>query len=235
MKKQVLFFTALLIGLATVTATEIMSVSTDEDLKITRYRYAQPIMFVERGVEFMIFPDGSFDFNTNMESDFQTSNSHYYRRSTITSRRSSINGTFGAPGTISRVQYSAPRSRGVIIEHDRDGKVRRIGNVFVNYDRSGKIKRAGSIYMSYKGNGTLRQVGGLHVNYNHWGEIVHTSGQVSPFRNACGICGVSGCTTNHNHEYDSNSNDDWDDGYTNDEDFYYYKQNGKVKKQKKIK
>ena len=42
-----------------------------EDLNQTRYNYAQPIQFVERGVEFLIFPDGSFDFNTQINRDHQ--------------------------------------------------------------------------------------------------------------------------------------------------------------------
>lgn len=231
MKTQVLLFASMLIGLTSVTATETLSVTPEEDLNMTRYRYAQPIMFVERGVEFMIFPDGSFDFNTNLRGQVQTNDNYYYRTSTISTRRGSVNTTFGAPGTISRVHFSEPRERGVIIEHDRDGKVRRIGNVFINYDRFGKIKRAGSIYMSYRGNGTLSQVGGLRVNYNHWGEIVHTSGHVSPFSNSCGICGMIACTVNHSYTPIGFDNNDWED----DDDFYYYKQNGDLKKQKKLK
>ncbi|PNQ73151.1 hypothetical protein C1T31_09215 [Hanstruepera neustonica] len=214
-------------GLTTVTATEIRSGIQDEDL-MTRYRYAQPVMFVERGVEFMIFPDGSFDFNTNVVTDFHTSNNYYYRSATTTTRRSSINITFGAPGVTNRVHFSTPRDRGVIIQHDRDGKVRRIGNVFINYDRFGKVKRVGSIYMQYnRGNNRLIQVGGLHVRYNVFGELVHSHGQVSPFSNSCGICGISGCTTAHTF---GNSTFDHDSDWNDDEDFYYYKEDKKDNK-----
>lgn len=234
MKRQLLLFTVLLIGLTTVSATEKFSVTPGEDL-ITRYRYAQPIMFVERGVEFMIFPDGSFDFNTNVNTDFHTSNHYYYRSSTKITRRESVNTTFGAPGTSSRVHYSSPRDRGVLIQHDRDGKVRRIGNVFINYDRSGKIKRVGSIYMRYnRGNERLVQVGGLHVRYNRWGEIVNTHGIVNPFSELCSICGISSCTVDHTFSNDY-QDDDWNNNWNQDEDYYYYKQNGKTKKKKKIK
>ncbi len=209
MKKQVLLIAVLLMGLTTVTATEKQTFASDEDL-MTRYRYAQPVMFVERGVEFMIFPDGSFDFNTHVVTNYHTSNNYYYRSTTTTTRRGSVNVTFGAPGvTTNRVRFSTPRDRGVIIQHDSDGKVRRIGNVFINYDRFGKVKRVGSIYMQYnRGNNRLVQVGGLHVRYNAWGELVYSSGQVSPFSSPYGF---------GNSTFES----DWN---TTDEDFYYYKE-----------
>jgi len=235
MKRHVLLFTALLMGLTTVTATEKISVNLEDDLNITRYRYAQPILFVERGVEFMIFPDGSFDFNTNLVRGSQSGNDYYYRSSTLITRRGSINSTFGTPGTVSRVNYFESRDRGIIIQHDRAGKVRRVGNVFINYDRYGKIKRAGSVYMQYNSrNGLLTQVGGLSVMYNHLGEILNTFGFVNPFNIMCGVCGVIGCTTNHAGHHNNNDNN-WNDNWQDDDDFYYYKKNGEVKKQKKIK
>ena len=138
MKRQVLLFTMLLIGLTTVTATEKRLITPGEDL-ITNFRYAQPIMFVERGIEFMIFPDGSFDFNTNAVNNAPHGNHYYYRQSRTVTRRGSVNTTFGAPGTVNGVRYSTTRNHGVLIQHDRDGKVRRIGNVFINYNRIGKI------------------------------------------------------------------------------------------------
>ena len=223
MKKQLLFIAAVLIGLTSATATTAgHAVSNGEDFDSARFRFAEPIAFIERGVEFLIFPDGSFDFNTEIANN--TSNV-YYRSNT---RRTSVNSTYGAPGTVRRVHYSNPRPRGVVITHDSNGQVRRIGNVFINYDRSGRIKRAGSVYMSYqRGNGLLKQVGGLRVNYNRWGELVHTSGIVNHY-NAELNCGV-GSGHGGNNFTTINDIDDYD------EDFYYYRKNGKIKKTKKNK
>lgn len=95
MKKLVLLFTGLLMGLTTVTA-ESKSASQGEDLVVNRNYYVQPILFVERGVEFLIFPDGSFDFNTQLD---YTQGDTYYRTTNNTTKRSNINRTFGAPGT----------------------------------------------------------------------------------------------------------------------------------------
>lgn len=224
MKKQVLFIAALLIGLTSAQATTTgIVVSNGEDLNNARYRFAEPIVFIERGVEFLIFPDGSFDFNTEIQNNFTET---YFRSSQT--RRSSVNTTYGAPGTVNRVHYSNPRPRGVIITHDSNGKVRRIGNVFINYDREGRIKRAGSVYMSYqRSSGLLRQVGGLKINYNRWGEIIHLTGVVNHNN------------TNHHYgvvtEHGGQHYDDYNNDYSDDSDFYYYRKDGKVKKQKKQK
>ncbi len=229
MKTLVQLFTVLLVGLTTVSAAEkIDTAKQGEDIITKRYRYAQPIQFVERGVEFLVFPDGSFDFNTNVEDNHYNDYDVYYRKT----RRGSINGTFGAPGT--RVKYSRPRNRGVIITHDHDGKVRRVGNVFINYNRTGQVKRIGSVYISYNRACLIRQIGGLHIRYNHRGRIIGMSGYVNFNNQGCGFCGITGCSVNHfdNHSDDSGHYDDWDDDYGND-DVYYYKKGKKHKKKKR--
>ena len=220
MKKQVLLFTALLIGLTTVTANENLSVSAADDLTVWNSSYAQPIIFIERGIEFMIFPNGSFDFNTNAIPQASHFESNYYHRSSTQTRRSSVNTTFGAPSMYNRVHYATPRNQGVIVTHDANGQVRRIGNVFINYDRNGKIKRAGSIYMRYNNRGILKQVGGLHINYNRWGEIISQYGFVSPFSNMCHVCGIYNCSISHGS---TNAHSNVNTNST--EDFYYYKKN----------
>ncbi|MFC0604345.1 hypothetical protein [Winogradskyella pulchriflava] len=226
MKKLVLLFTGMLMGLTSVTAAENVSATQSTDLDLTsRYRYAQPILFVERGVEFLIFADGSFDFNTEVFSTIPDNDNYYYKRPNTRTRRST-NRTYGAPGT----QYRQSE-RGILVLHDNLGRVRRIGNVFINYDRHGRIKRAGTVYMSYRGN-QLKQVGGLQILYNRHGDVIGTRGQVNFSNQGCGFCGVTGCTVDH-FNYHSHY-DDWDDDW-NDDEYYYYKKNGKIKKKKKIK
>ena len=219
MKNLVLLFTVVLMSFTTVTAAEKQSVISGKDLDITsRYRYTQPILFVERGVEFLIFADGSFDFNTDLN---QTQGNYYYRRSNA--RRSGVNRTFGAPGAV-RYHHG---NRGVLVTHDRLGRVRRIGNVFINYDRQGRIKRAGSVYMRYR-RGLLKQVGGLHIQYNRRGHIIGTTGFINFNNPGSGICGG----VNFNDDY-NDWDDDWDDDWNDDDDYYYYRRNGKVLKHRK--
>ncbi|QXP59040.1 hypothetical protein [Olleya sp. HaHaR_3_96] len=203
MKKLVLLFTGLLIGLTTVTA-ETKSASQGEDLVQNRTHYAQPILFTERGVQFLIFPDGSFDFNTQIG---QTQGDNYYRHSN--SKRRSVNTTYGAPGR--QVSYSNPRNRGMIVTHDSDGKVRRIGNVFLNYNRSGQIKRLGSVYIAYNRQGLVSQIGSMRLQYNRRGQLIKRIGQVNRYN-----------TNNGHYEYETNNNDD----------YYYYKKGVKTKKSK---
>ncbi|WP_397362835.1 hypothetical protein [Olleya sp. R77988] len=217
MKKLVLLFTGLLMGLTTVTA-ETKSASQGEDLVSNRNHYVQPILFVERGVEFLIFPDGSFDFNTQLD---YTQGDNYYRRKTTTKRKS-VNTTYGAPGTY--VTYSNPRDRGIIITHDRDGKVRRIGHIFLNYNRIGQIKRIGSVYLRYNRQGLVSQIGGMRLKYNRRGRLIKTIGQVNRHNINQGFYGNSG--SQHNQD----NNVDYD--YNNNDDYYYYKKGVKTAKPK---
>lgn len=209
--KSILFFAVLLTGLTTVSASETNSEKKYGILDNTRYHNAQPILFVERGVEFIVFPDGSFDFNT----EIGTFGDLYYRSTNSNkTRRSSVNSTHGAPG---QNQYGG----GVLITHDASGKVRRIGNVFINYDRQGRIKRAGSVYMTYnRGNGMLTQIGNLKVRYNAWGEIVNLYGHVnqeSLFMNGS-VSGSYTQTSGYPTGYYTN---------THNQDNYYYKERKK--------
>ena len=127
-------------------------------------------------------------------------------------------------------------NRGVSISRDRNGKVRRVGNVCVNYDIIGRITRAGSIFMNYNRgrHSNLYRVGGLRVDYNRWGEIINTRGQVNRFYNDyCNFCGVNSCGVTHgfgNTRGHGNHHKDHDDVY-NDDGYYYFKQNGKIKKE----
>lgn len=228
MRRQVLFMAMMLLGLTSATATTAGdAVLNGEDFNNTRYSFIEPILFVERGVEFLVFPDGSFDFNTEVFSTASNDDDYYYRRSNTRTRRST-NRTYGAPGTT----YNA-EDRGVLIQHDRQGRVRRIGNVFVNYDRQGRLKRAGSVYMSYR-RGQLAQVGGLRILYNRHGDAIGTSGFVNFSNQGCGICGISGCAIDH-FDFDQSDNNNWNDDWNDDQDHYYYRKDGKTKKQKKIK
>jgi len=225
MKTKLLFTAMMLIGLTSANATTTNVAPQGEDFNnTTRYRYIEPIMFMERGVEFLIFPDGSFDFNTNADDSFDDFDDSYYYRNTNSKPRS-LNNTQGAPGTVSRSNYYTPNYGGILIQHDFDGKVRRIGNVFINYDRIGKVKRVGTVYMNYNRGGLLTQVGGLRITYNNWGEIVHSSGFVN-FNN-----GQYNCNLGQGHGNSYGNSNDFDD----DEDYYYYRQGEKVKKQKKMK
>lgn len=176
------------------------------------YRNANPIMFLERGVEFYVFPDGGFDFNTV--------SSNRYNANTV--NRYSTNTTYGAPGVRGNTNYNS-RSRGVRIEHDYMGRVRRVGNVFINYDVYGRVKRVGNVYMRYN-SFALAQVGGLRIIYNRRGHIVNIVGAVNYYSSHYTYNPNNG---NGNGYYNNNNYYDNDADYdSNDSDYYYYKKDG---------
>lgn len=223
MKKLVLLFTGLLMGLTNVSATEKFSENKSINLDITsRYRYAQPILFVERGVEFLIFAGGSFDFNT--EIFYDSPRDVYYK-----DRRNRRSRIYGAPG------HGYGRSnRGTLVRHDRFGRVRRIGNVFINYDRFGRIIRAGSVYIDYR-RGLLHQIGGLRVLYSRHGIMTGTRGQIN-FRNpGNGIYGFNDFESDRYYDRRRQRNNRWVNDDWDDDRYFYFKKDGKVKKQKKLK
>ena len=195
-----------------------------------RNRYNnQSIEFEERGIKFYIFLDGQFDFNTAPTAQVD----YIYRDG----RRV--------------VRHAAPR--GVRIERDYQGRIRRVGNVFISYTYDDKIKRVGSVFVKYNHN-RMHKVGNLKIVYNpHHG--IRFIGQVK----------------GHGHYYNPNysqgwstfnywdSWDTWEYGYHDtffyndnfysqyesfdeDDSFYYYRSkskngkkvtNGKVIKRKK--
>ena len=164
------------------------------------YRDAEPIEFRERGISFYVFPNGDFDFNTG--------------------NRSYIARRGGVPTTTNIEERGV---RGIKIEHDYYGRVRRIGNVFVNYDYYGRVRRIGSVYMTYN-SFALTKIGGMRLFYNYHGQIVGVTGYVNGMNygytyNPC-PAGYSG-------------SDYHDDNYGNDDDFYYYKKDGSKEKMKK--
>ena len=225
MKKITLVMAALLIGLTSATATVSTKTNNGKKLGITkRYHFTQPVMFVERGVEFLIFPNGEFDFNTELVS--APYNDHVYYKGT--SRRSNVNRTYGAPG--SYINYHS--TAGTLVLHDRYGKVRRIGNIFLNYDYYGRIKRVGSVYMRYRHN-RLVQVGGLKLLYNRHGKFNGTRGKVNRYNH-----GYNYFTPSYNQghgngiRHGNNGHNTWEDDFDND-NYFYYKKGDKIEKRSK--
>lgn len=208
---QVLVITVLALGLQTVKASEkrVFNDVDNRNYPPVDYRYADPIVFMERGIEFYVFPNGEFDFNT-------------VRTTAPNRRKNSVNRTYGAPGSRGYSNnYYGPSHTGTKIEHDYMGRVRRVGNVFINYDATGRVKRVGSVYMNYN-SFALSQVGGLRIIYDRRGRIVNIIGIVN------GYSGNYSYNTN-NHHYQADNQYDYHSNYSNedsDEDYYYYRQDG---------
>ena len=64
MKTITLLVASVLMTTTIVNATEVTYTSTENRM---RHNFDEPISFVERGVEFFVFLNGDFDFNTRPE------------------------------------------------------------------------------------------------------------------------------------------------------------------------
>ncbi|MEL1248812.1 hypothetical protein [Flavobacterium helocola] len=204
MKKITLLVVAsiLLVGnLALASENPVFSDNTNRRGYYIDYRDAEPIIFRERGIEFMLFPNGEFDFNTRPSGP-----------------RHHVNGTNGAPGTRG---YYGPSERGIRVEHDNFGRVRRVGNVYINYDAFGRVKRIGTIYMSYN-SFAVTKVGNMRIVYDRRGRIVDVYGFINHANGGYNYNpGTHYSSGNGGYGYGDDNGDDY-----NDDDYYYYRKDG---------
>jgi hypothetical protein len=178
--KTITFLVANLILIGTTANATTVNTKVMDD-KRTHFNENEPISFVERGIEFFVFLNGDFDFNTRPE-DHQ--GAYLYKAADRNTTQSDAR---------RMVNY------GVRIEHDSYGRVRRIGNTFINYDNRDRVNRIGSVYMIYNRMG-LTQIGGMQLVYNRRGDLVDTIGCVKGYANY-------GYAYNHNDrdEHDSHT------------------------------
>jgi hypothetical protein len=167
------------------------------------FRNVDPIVFTERGVEFYIFADGQFDFNTRPSVNEVNYNS---------GRRSLVNKTYGVPVNHKNSNY------GVKVENDKFGRIKSIGNVRISYDANNRVKRVGSVYMNYN-RYALSQVGGLQIIYNRQGLIVDFVGNVN-----------GGVAYQYNQKYDDDNDYRRSENTNNNKDIYYNTKNTKPTK-----
>lgn len=148
MKKLYLLFAFLVLGLSATAANHFE----------TRYQ-GEAFIFVERGVEFAIFPDGQFDFFFNPRGNFNRIPTH-------------INYSFN-----SGYNY------GPFIQYDDYGAVIQIENVPVYYDYYGRVAQAGRVRIGYNSFGMVNRIGNMFLHYDFYNQITHTSGFINS-RNA---------------------------------------------------
>lgn len=175
--------------------------------RIVHYNEAEPIQFNERGIEFFVFPNGDFDFNTRPED----SHGDYYFKAA------------GKKGAVV-VERGGPINYGVRIERDAFGRVRRVGNTFINYDAFDRVNRIGTVFMRYN-SFALTQIGGLRIVYNRRGEIIDMFGTVKGCNGYYGTYNGPRYNDYPRNDYPRNDYPRGDHGY-NDDDYYYYKQDG---------
>ena len=130
MKQKILLATALLLLGITVQANN-SDISTDK-IEINNYS-DQMITFTERGIQFHVYLNGDFDFNTLHR------NSRYYD---YNGRRNGLRVHRDYEGRINRVGS-------VSISYDYYGNVKRIGYVRLKY-RYNQLVKVGQLRISYR-------------------------------------------------------------------------------------
>ena len=199
--KKITFLVAsvLLVGNLAKASEIIITAGVENNMRMS---FDEPISFVERGIEFFVFPNGDFDFNTR-PNDSQ--GDYFYRKANNrgASAQARGNGNFGT-----------------LIEHDSFGRVRRVGNTFINYDNRDRISRIGSVYMKYN-RFALSQIGGMKIIYNNRGAIVNTVGSIKGYSNQGFVY-----HNVYNNTYQNNYNDSYTSNYGQDNNYYYYRTDG---------
>ena len=216
MKRGLLLLLSTFMMVSTFGAIESTKTSNDVVDFNPHYYSDEGIEFTERGIKFYIFLDGAFDFNTAAIADVD----YIYRNR--------------------RVYKSHRSKRGIRIERDHEGRIRRVGNVFISYKWNGKIKRVGSVFVKYRGD-MMKKVGNLKIHYDRYG--VRFIGQVKGYDyyyNPYYSYGWSSFNTWDTWEYgyyDSFFNDadfyDNYESYDEDDDYLYYRSKRSNKKGKK--
>lgn len=160
MKKITLMVAAVLLTTTAMKASELNFTGAHHT---TGYHFDEPISFTERGIEFFVFPNGDFDFNTRPDD----SHGDYFFRGA---------GKKGSDKNVA-LRGGRPINYGTLIEHDSFGRVRRVGNTFINYDTRDRVSRIGTVYMRYN-RFALTQIGGLRIDYDRFGNITGMFGRV---------------------------------------------------------
>ncbi|WP_299217626.1 hypothetical protein [uncultured Dokdonia sp.] len=155
----VVVLVVLFLGGMTAQANEVTNLDHNNITGI-RYNAPQSIHFIQRGVEFIVFPNGEFDFKFLNQQQLQ-----HGRRG------------HNAPGTV----YTNRRNSRYI-SYDYFGNVTKVGRNFIYYNRNGNVNQIGDITLRYR-NGRLVRVGNLRLFYNRRGHIVYTEGFVTHIHN----------------------------------------------------
>ena len=136
MKKNIIF----LVGILGMFATNIAKAEANKPRNFElNFNYNHAVNFFERGIEFFVFTNGDFDFDT----------SNSYHRGVRIDR--DFRGRIRSVGN-------------VFINYDRFGNVTRIGSVFINYHR-GQLVSVGDLRVFYDRYGYPVFRGNVHDFY----------------------------------------------------------------------
>lgn len=122
------------------------------------YRGSVPFIFVERNIEFAIYPNGEFDF-AYVGPNYQNTPYNGPRRP---------------------FSYNGGYNYDMYLQFDRFGAVVQVESVPIYYDYYGRITQAGNIIIRYTGD-YVTQIGNMHVIYERANVYLASSGYVNSY------------------------------------------------------
>jgi hypothetical protein len=143
---------------ALVLGTSVSLAATTEDKVVTSnmVSYGNPIIFVENGITFSVYPDGEFDFYIDDRVNV------------------GANVNFGNTS----ITFNSGYNYDPYVQYDDYGAVIQVENIPVYYDYYGRVSQIGDVNIWYR-NGRVHRVGGLYVYYNPRGVFTHYTGYVN--------------------------------------------------------
>lgn len=195
----------LLLGLLSFSTAQSNDFNTSAK-KTTTNQYGEAVTFIERGIQFHVFLNGDFEFNS------LTRNSKYYNYNGRTYKNNSLR-----------------------VDRDYRGRIKRIGSNYIRYDYRGNVTRIGNIKLYYN-RGLLRRVGDLKISYNSWGEpyLYGDVNQYSNYDTDFHFSINIGTVFNYNDRffYNRSFKNNYKK-YREDKNYYYYKANSNAKVDKR--
>lgn len=122
------------------------------------YKGSVPFIFVERDVEFAIYPNGEFDF-AYVGPNYQ-------------------NNPYNGPSR--PFSYNGGYNYDMYLQFDRFGAVVQVESVPIYYDYYGRITQAGNVIIRYTRD-YVTQVGNMHVIYERGNVYLASSGYVNSY------------------------------------------------------
>lgn len=163
MKKVHLFAIAFLVGITAQATINHENTFASPIGDYDRYLNSQSVTFVEGGVMYQVFLNGTFNFDV---PHYQAIRRNRGRRGQNIGRRSAVINTNGR------------RMLNHRIVKDRRGVIRSVGQTPLFYNDFGKVKNIGGIRLRYS-QGRLLQVGNMQIIYNRRGRVVQTVGHIN--------------------------------------------------------
>lgn len=132
--------------------------SNSQSQAMGTYKGSVPFIFVERDIEFAIYPTGEFDFAYVGPN---------YRYTPYNGPRRPFS-------------YNGGYNYDVYLQFDRFGAVVQVESVPIYYDYYGRIIQAGNVVLRYSGD-YVTQIGNMHIIYKRGGVYMASSGYVNSY------------------------------------------------------